>query len=111
MHTWPQTVATINTLETFWSAFNRVVLPSQARPMPHASTPTAAQMELGANYHFFKLGIEPMWEDKANRNGGKWVLQLKPSALGPASIARHTLQVSPARTSRGCAASWALSAS
>ena len=30
-----------------------------------------------ANYHFFKEGIFPLWEDEANKQGGKWVLTIK----------------------------------
>mmetsp|Transcript_20999 Transcript_20999/g.37406 ORF Transcript_20999/g.37406 Transcript_20999/m.37406 type:complete len:285 (-) Transcript_20999:156-1010(-) len=41
----------------------------------HMTKPT--QVELGANYHLFKDNIKPMWEDKANANGGKWVVQIK----------------------------------
>lgn len=28
----------------------------------------------GANYHLFKDGIKPLWEDPANKSGGKWVM-------------------------------------
>ena len=34
-------------------------------------------LEKNANYHMFKSGIKPMWEDPANANGGKWVLTMK----------------------------------
>ncbi|KAI1311291.1 hypothetical protein EDD11_003504 [Mortierella claussenii] len=34
------------------------------------------KMEIGANYHLFKDGIKPMWEDPANANGGRWILTL-----------------------------------
>jgi translation initiation factor 4E len=27
--------------------------------------------------HVFKKGIKPMWEDDANKNGGKWMIRLK----------------------------------
>ena len=30
-----------------------------------------------ANYHLFKQGVRPMWEDPANAVGGKWVLTIK----------------------------------
>jgi translation initiation factor 4E len=29
-----------------------------------------------ANYYLFKEGIIPAWEDEANKNGGKWSIQL-----------------------------------
>jgi translation initiation factor 4E len=32
-------------------------------------------IQAGSNYHVFKEGIEPMWEDKANAQGGKWTVE------------------------------------
>lgn len=31
---------------------------------------------MGANYHFFLKGVQPMWEDPANAQGGKWTLTI-----------------------------------
>jgi translation initiation factor 4E len=31
------------------------------------------QLPISCNYHLFREGIEPKWEDKANEGGGKWV--------------------------------------
>ncbi|CEH17740.1 Translation initiation factor 4F, cap-binding subunit (eIF-4E) and related cap-binding proteins [Ceraceosorus bombacis] len=36
-----------------------------------------SQLERNCNYHLFKSGIKPMWEDPANASGGKWVLTLR----------------------------------
>jgi translation initiation factor 4E len=36
----------------------------------------ASQLAAGSNYHLFKEGVQPMWEDPANEKGGKWVAQL-----------------------------------
>ncbi|KAF2090710.1 IF4E-domain-containing protein, partial [Saccharata proteae CBS 121410] len=30
-----------------------------------------------SDYHFFKDGIRPVWEDEENRKGGKWIMRLK----------------------------------
>ena len=30
-----------------------------------------------SDYHFFQEGIRPVWEDDANKKGGKWILRLK----------------------------------
>jgi translation initiation factor 4E len=30
-----------------------------------------------ADIHLFKDGIRPLWEDDANKNGGKWIVRLK----------------------------------
>ncbi|ELW66590.1 Eukaryotic translation initiation factor 4E type 2 [Tupaia chinensis] len=29
-----------------------------------------------SDFHLFKEGIKPMWEDDANKNGGKWIIGL-----------------------------------
>jgi len=56
-------VGTFGTVEDFWRYYNHLVKPSQ--------------LDLNANYHFFKNGIKPMWEDAANAKGGKWVLTFR----------------------------------
>ncbi|OJD32986.1 eukaryotic translation initiation factor 4e-4 [Diplodia corticola] len=30
-----------------------------------------------SDYHFFKDGIRPVWEDEENKKGGKWIMRLK----------------------------------
>jgi translation initiation factor 4E len=56
-------------VEDFWGMFNNVVQPTKLAP--------------GSNYHMFKFGIEPKWEDVQNMRGGKWVLSLaKTSPVG-----------------------------
>ena len=30
-----------------------------------------------SDYHFFKDGIRPVWEDEENKQGGKWIMRLK----------------------------------
>jgi translation initiation factor 4E len=49
---------TFDTVEDFWGVYNNILKPSQ--------------ISAGSNFHLFKAGIEPMWEDKANGEGGKW---------------------------------------
>ena len=48
------------TVEAFW------------RYAQHAQP--ASEIEAGANYHFFKEGVKPTWEDAVNAQGGKWDL-------------------------------------
>ena len=55
-----QTCSTFSSIEGFWSAYNNI--------LPANSAPT------NGNYHLFKSGIKPMWEDESNKNGGKWIL-------------------------------------
>ncbi|KAJ9439740.1 hypothetical protein DIPPA_70092a, partial [Diplonema papillatum] len=55
-----QKVADFDTVEDFWSTYN------------HIKRPNA--LTYGANYHVFKDGIKPMWEDPANKKGGRFVM-------------------------------------
>ncbi|KAJ3415526.1 NADPH-dependent diflavin oxidoreductase 1 [Chytridiales sp. JEL 0842] len=57
-----KSLITFATVEDFWGVYNNVI--------------KATQMPAGSNYHLFKEGIRPMWEDKANAEGGKWVTQV-----------------------------------
>ncbi|KAL6080575.1 eukaryotic initiation factor 4E [Balamuthia mandrillaris] len=54
-----------DTVEDFWGLYNNVV--------------PASALSVGSNYHLFKAGIEPKWEDPANEKGGKWVLSVPAS--------------------------------
>jgi translation initiation factor 4E len=56
-------VGDFDTVESFCRYFNWLKPPSK--------------LEKNSNYHLFKKGIKPMWEDEANANGGKWVLTMK----------------------------------
>jgi len=55
-------VISFDSVEEFWGLHNNIVPPSQ---LPQK-----------ANYYLFKEGIIPAWEDEANKNGGKWSIQL-----------------------------------
>jgi len=58
-------VHTFNTVEEFWCLWNNIK--------------AANELPTGSDYHLFKLGIEPKWEDKANTKGGKWLITVKES--------------------------------
>lgn len=32
-------------------------------------------LRIGCNYSVFKSNISPMWEDKINKNGGRWLIK------------------------------------
>ena len=49
-----------DSVEDFWCLFNNMCAPKK--------------LSVGSNYHIFKHGIKPMWEDPENKAGGKWVL-------------------------------------
>ncbi|OKL64391.1 hypothetical protein UA08_00402 [Talaromyces atroroseus] len=56
-------LASISSVESFWSIYSHLKRPSLL--------PTVS------DYHIFKKGIRPVWEDEANKRGGKWIIRLK----------------------------------
>lgn len=62
-----QQIGDFSTVEDFWRYYNHIKKPSC---LPNYS-----------NYHLFKKGIKPMWEDDANLHGGKWTIALRDRAL------------------------------
>eukprot|EP00793_Prasinoderma_coloniale_P006151 PRCOL_00004626-RA len=59
--TWGQTlrsVYTFRTVEEFWCLYNNIVQPSR--------------LVAGADFHCFKEGVEPKWEDPQCATGGEW---------------------------------------
>ena len=56
-------IATVSTVEAFWTVYSHLKHPS--------ALPTVS------DYHIFKDGIRPVWEDEANKRGGKWIVRLK----------------------------------
>jgi len=55
-------VISFDSVEEFWGLYNNIMPPSH--------------LPSKANYYLFKEGIIPAWEDDANKNGGKWSIQL-----------------------------------
>jgi translation initiation factor 4E len=53
----------ISTAQDFWKVYVHLKHPSA---LPAVS-----------DYHFFKEGIRPVWEDEENKRGGKWIMRLK----------------------------------
>ncbi|KAK0728147.1 translation initiation factor eIF 4e-like domain-containing protein, partial [Lasiosphaeria miniovina] len=56
-------IAACDTAEEFFAVYEHLKRPS-ALPMV-------------SDYHLFKKGIRPIWEDEENKNGGKWIVRLK----------------------------------
>lgn len=56
-------VGQVGTVEQWWALYSHIV---RLHDIP-------AHRDL----HLFKKGIKPMWEDPANKKGGKWVIRLK----------------------------------
>lgn len=56
-------IGSFHTVESFWSLYSHI-----ARPCDLGSY---------SDFHLFKDGIKPMWEDDANKEGGKWIVRLR----------------------------------
>lgn len=50
-------------MERFWQIYDHLKRPND--------------FKISTEYHLFKDGISPFWEDANNINGGKWTLKLK----------------------------------
>ncbi|KAI1716688.1 eukaryotic initiation factor 4E domain-containing protein [Ditylenchus destructor] len=58
-----QPVASFGSVEQFWSTYRHIKRPSDVAEK--------------VDFHMFKEGVKPVWEDSANCKGGKWILRLK----------------------------------
>ncbi|KAF9918526.1 Eukaryotic translation initiation factor 4E type 2 [Lobosporangium transversale] len=56
-------ITTFGSVEAFWAVYSHLRRPNE---LPHVS-----------DYHLFKQGVRPVWEDPANISGGKWIVRLK----------------------------------
>ncbi|KAI1818305.1 translation initiation factor eIF 4e-like domain-containing protein [Poronia punctata] len=56
-------VITFNTVEEFWGIYNNIA--------------PVSELALKSDYHLFKEGVRPEWEDPQNKHGGKWSYQFK----------------------------------
>lgn len=56
-------IGSFNSVESFWSLYSYLVRPSELTGY--------------CDYHLFKDGIKPMWEDDANKEGGRWTVRLR----------------------------------
>nr|CAG4638004.1 EOG090X0BMA [Chydorus sphaericus] len=56
-------VGRFGSVEQFWSYYCHLVRP--------------CELTGHSDFHLFKDGIKPMWEDDANRWGGKWIVRLR----------------------------------
>ncbi|KAG0606457.1 hypothetical protein M758_9G142100 [Ceratodon purpureus] len=65
-------VYTFHTVEDFWCLYNNVLQPSK--------------LIAGADFHCFKAGIEPKWEDPKCAYGGKWTAQPPPPRSGGKAV-------------------------
>lgn len=60
-------VATLSTPQEFWNYYQHLKRPSQLEDGNFC-------LYLGSYLYLFRKGIKPIWEDKANLNGGSFVI-------------------------------------
>ncbi|KAH8554157.1 translation initiation factor Eif4e [Umbelopsis sp. PMI_123] len=63
-------IVTFKTIEDFWAVFNNIV--------------KVSRLDISSNYHLFKKGVRPEWEDPANEHGGKFSVQFPKNRTGEA---------------------------
>lgn len=56
-------ICTFNTVEDFWGYYQHMVRPEQ--------------LPIGCDFFLFQQDIKPMWEDIANKQGGRFILKIK----------------------------------
>jgi translation initiation factor 4E len=56
-------IASFDTAEQFFTVYQHLKRPST--------------LPLVSDYHLFKKGVRPIWEDDENKRGGKWIVRLK----------------------------------
>jgi translation initiation factor 4E len=56
-------IAMVSTVEEFWTVYDWLNRPNE---LPNTT-----------DFHFFRKGIKPTWEDPENVKGGKWLIRLK----------------------------------
>jgi translation initiation factor 4E len=54
-------VITFNSVEEFWGVYNNIA--------------PVSELAIKSDYHLFKAGVRPEWEDSQNKYGGKWAYQ------------------------------------
>ncbi|KAI8629713.1 translation initiation factor eIF 4e-like domain-containing protein [Xylariaceae sp. FL1651] len=56
-------VITFNSVEEFWGIYNNIA--------------PVSDLAMKSDYHLFKEGVRPEWEDPQNKHGGKWSYQFR----------------------------------
>ncbi|AWO97415.1 Phosphatidylinositol-4-5-bisphosphate 3-kinase catalytic subunit alpha [Scophthalmus maximus] len=56
-------IGIVASVEQFWKFYSHLVRPGD--------------LSGHSDFHLFKEGIKPMWEDDFNRSGGKWIIRLR----------------------------------
>lgn len=59
-------IASVGTVEEFWNVYTHLHRVSKLAPM--------------TDYYLFQEGVQPMWEDEANKRGGRLVIRVQKNA-------------------------------
>ncbi|KAK3612233.1 hypothetical protein CHS0354_039515 [Potamilus streckersoni] len=68
-------VHSFDTVEDFW-ANQALQLKLVNRKKLYNHVQKASKLQSGCDYSLFKDGIQPMWEDEKNKDGGRWLISL-----------------------------------
>ncbi|KAI9022328.1 translation initiation factor eIF 4e-like domain-containing protein [Phycomyces nitens] len=63
-------IVSIDTVEDFWGVYNNIS--------------RVNRLDVSSNFHFFKKGVRPEWEDPMNAEGGKFGIQFPRNRTGEA---------------------------
>ena len=56
-------IGSFGTVEAYWKIYDHIVRPND--------------FKVTTDYHMFREGVKPTWEDPVNNEGGKWMVRLK----------------------------------
>lgn len=56
-------IGSFGTVEAYWKIYDHIVRPND--------------FKVTTDYHMFREGVQPTWEDPVNNEGGKWMIRLK----------------------------------
>ncbi|GFY93115.1 eukaryotic initiation factor 4E protein [Actinidia rufa] len=73
-------VCTFDTVEEFWCLYDQIFKPSK--------------LPANGDFHLFKAGVEPKWEDPECANGGKWTV----TSSGKANLENMWLETVKSRS-------------
>ncbi|KAK4907551.1 eukaryotic translation initiation factor 4E [Elasticomyces elasticus] len=62
-------VVSFDSVEEFWGVYNNIT--------------ACSDLAIKSDYHLFKKGVRPEWEDPQNKRGGKWSYQFKNKGSTP----------------------------
>jgi len=65
-------VGKFGSVEQFWSLYSHLIRPGELSNCPDIQLRRQAY-----SFHIFKMGIKPIWEDPANKEGGMWQIKLR----------------------------------